>query len=61
MSPATLALGWVYHRRCVTSTIIGATRPEQLEENLRAWDWRPSPEVLARIDEIHLRYTNPAP
>ena len=33
----------------------------QLEENLRAWDWRPSPEVLARIDEIHLRYTNPAP
>jgi len=38
VSPATLALGWVYHRRCVTSTIIGATRPEQLEENLRAWD-----------------------
>ncbi|WP_142811248.1 aldo/keto reductase [Tepidiphilus olei] len=61
VSPATLALGWVYHRHCVTSTIIGATRPEQLEENLQAWNWRPSPEVLARIDEIHLRYTNPAP
>lgn len=61
MSPARLALGFVYHRWCVASTIIGATTLAQLEENLAAWRDRPDAELLAEIDAIHLRYTNPAP
>jgi aryl-alcohol dehydrogenase-like predicted oxidoreductase len=61
LSPAQLALAWCCRRWCVASTIIGATSLAQLEENLGAWDCAPSAEVLAGIDAIHLRYTNPAP
>jgi aryl-alcohol dehydrogenase-like predicted oxidoreductase len=61
LSPATLALAFVYRRRCVASTIIGATTLTQLRENLDAWDVVPDAETLDEIERIHLRYTNPAP
>ncbi len=61
ISPATLALSFVYHRWCVTSTIIGATSLTQLEENLAAWEFRPDADLLAAIDAIHCRHPNPAP
>jgi aryl-alcohol dehydrogenase-like predicted oxidoreductase len=35
-TPAEIALAWVMSRPCVTSTLIGATRVEQLEKNLAA-------------------------
>jgi aryl-alcohol dehydrogenase-like predicted oxidoreductase len=34
--PAEVALAWVMSRPCVTSTLIGATRVDQLEQNLAA-------------------------
>jgi aryl-alcohol dehydrogenase-like predicted oxidoreductase len=61
LSPAQLALAWNYRRWCVTSSIIGATNLEQLDENLGAWDVRLPEEALQEIDRIHLRYSNPAP
>jgi len=61
LTPAQLALAFVYSRWFVASTIIGATSLAQLEENLAAYAVRLAPEVLAEIDAIHLRYTNPAP
>ena len=61
VSPATLALSFVMHRWCVSSTIIGATSMAQLEENLEAWRFQPSPELLSAIDDIHCRWPNPAP
>jgi aryl-alcohol dehydrogenase-like predicted oxidoreductase len=61
LTPAQLALAFVYQRWFVTSTIIGATSMLQLEENLGAYEQKLSPELLAEIDAIHLRYTNPAP
>ena len=61
LTPAQLALAWCYRRWCVASTIIGATTMSQLDENLAACVIALSPEVLAAVDEIHLRYTNPAP
>ncbi|MBK9445088.1 MAG: aldo/keto reductase [Betaproteobacteria bacterium] len=61
LTPTQLALAWCYRRWCVASTIIGATSMAQLEENLGAWECLPNAEVLAGIDAIHLRYTNPAP
>jgi aryl-alcohol dehydrogenase-like predicted oxidoreductase len=61
LTPAQLALGYVYHHWSVTSTIIGATTIEQLRDNLDAWSAPPlSADLLARIDGLHLRYTNPA-
>jgi aryl-alcohol dehydrogenase-like predicted oxidoreductase len=60
-SPAELALSFVYHRWFVTSTIIGATSMQQLQENVAAWQ-KPLPaELQAEIEQIHLRYMNPAP
>ena len=60
-SPAALALSYVMHRWCVTSTIIGATSMAQLQENIGAYQLKLSPEILKEIDAIHLRFTNPAP
>ena len=61
LSPATLALAFVFRRWFVTSTIIGATTRTQLEENLAAWQFPLAREVLDEIDAVHLRFTNPAP
>lgn len=61
MSPAQLALAFVMHRWFVTSTIVGATRMDQLSENLEAWN-KPLPDEIFRdIENLHLRYMNPAP
>ena len=61
LTPSQLALAFVYSRWFVASTIIGATSLAQLDENLAALAIQLPPEALAEIDEIHLRYTNPAP
>jgi aryl-alcohol dehydrogenase-like predicted oxidoreductase len=61
MSPATLALSFVYRRWFIASTIIGATSIEQLTENLDAWNRPLSDPVLAEIEALQLRYSNPAP
>lgn len=61
MTPAQMALAFVYHRWFITSTIIGATSMTQLMENMDAWDCKLSPELLNEIEQLHLRYMNPAP
>ncbi len=61
MTPAQLALAFVYSRWFVTSTIIGATSVTQLQENIGALEIKLSEEVFKEVEEIHLRYTNPAP
>ncbi|XP_010522477.1 PREDICTED: uncharacterized protein LOC104801083 [Tarenaya hassleriana] len=63
LSPVELALGFVRDRPYVTSTIIGATSVEQLKEDMDAFlaTERPfSPEVMAGIEAIFKRYTDPA-
>jgi aryl-alcohol dehydrogenase-like predicted oxidoreductase len=59
MSPAQMALAWCYSRWFVGSTIIGATTLAQLEENIDAESVVLSDEVIAAIDAIQARYTNP--
>ena len=61
LTPTQLALGFVRSRWFVNSTIIGASSLAQLQETLPATQTPMSPELLAEIDAIHLRYTNPAP
>lgn len=53
-STAQLALAWVAHNPRVSTVILGASRLEQLQENLGALDVLPrlTPEVLAQIDAI---------
>ena len=61
MSPTVMALSFVNDRWFVASNIIGATSMEQLKENLSSASVKLSDEVLKRIDDINLRYPNPAP
>lgn len=61
LDPAQMALAWVTSRPFVTSNIIGATTPEQLEANLASADLTLSDEVIAQIEAIHTRQPNPAP
>lgn len=46
-----MALAWVLRRPEVSSAIIGATRPEQVEANARAIGVKLPDQALARIDE----------
>jgi voltage-dependent potassium channel beta subunit len=47
-----LALAWILHQPGITSALIGATKPEQVEENVKAIDVELSAELLERIDEV---------
>jgi aryl-alcohol dehydrogenase-like predicted oxidoreductase len=50
-SPAQVAINWVTKRPGVVSTIIGATRLEQLDDNLAALDFDIPPALAARLEE----------
>ncbi|MGY1813118.1 aldo/keto reductase family protein [Blastococcus sp. SYSU D00820] len=52
LSMAQLAVAWVLQNRNVAAAIIGATRPEQVHDNVAAAGVRLEADVLARIDEV---------
>jgi aryl-alcohol dehydrogenase-like predicted oxidoreductase len=47
-----LAFSWLAAQPLVSSIIAGATRPEQVEQNVMAVNWALTPEDLAEIDRI---------
>jgi aryl-alcohol dehydrogenase-like predicted oxidoreductase len=49
-SPAAVALAWVLRNRNVASAIVGATRPEQLRENVAALDVKLGEDLVAVIE-----------
>ncbi len=48
----TLALAWALRSKAVASTIVGATKPEQMTQNLEAADFRLSADALAKVEAI---------
>jgi len=50
-----LAIGWLASQPHVASVIAGATKPEQVEQNVRAVEWRLTAEELAQVDGITRR------
>ncbi|MBX5467531.1 MAG: aldo/keto reductase [Firmicutes bacterium] len=56
VTPAQLALAWLLHRPGVTSAIVGATRPEQLRENLGALEVPWTETVAQRLDALSERF-----
>lgn len=52
-SLAQLSLAWCAHNPNVSTVITGASRPEQVKENMKALDILPklTPDVLKRMDE----------
>ncbi len=51
-SLAQLALAWILRRPEVTSCIIGATRPQQVEENAEASGIKLEEETIRRMEEL---------
>ena len=51
-TPAQLAIAWVLRRPELTAAIVGARRPEQIEETAAAGEYTPSPEILAEISGL---------
>jgi len=51
VSVAQIALSWLLHQPVVTSVIIGAKTPQQLEENLSTPEVKLSAEELKRLNE----------
>jgi len=47
-----LAIGWLASQPNVPSVIAGATKPEQVEQNVGAADWRLTAEELSEVDAI---------
>jgi voltage-dependent potassium channel beta subunit len=52
LTPAQLAVAWVLQNRNVSAAIIGASRPEQVEENVKAAGVKLDAGLLKQIDEI---------
>ena len=56
-----LSLAFVHQQKFVTSTIIGATTLEQLQENISAFETILSEDILLEIEKIQELIPNPAP
>jgi aryl-alcohol dehydrogenase-like predicted oxidoreductase len=52
LSMAQLAVAWVLQNPAVSAAIIGATRPEQVRDNVRAAGVKLDAEVMKRIDDV---------
>ncbi|MGL5818004.1 MAG: aldo/keto reductase, partial [Phycicoccus sp.] len=51
LSMAQLAVAWVLQNDNVAAALVGASRPEQVGENVEAAGVRLEPELMTRIDE----------
>jgi aryl-alcohol dehydrogenase (NADP+) len=56
MSLVQLAVGWVLANPVVTAPIVGASRPEQLDDALAAVGKAFDPALKARLDELTVEY-----
>lgn len=61
LDPAQMALAYIHSRPFVSSTLIGATTLEQLRANIASAGLELSAEIIAGMENIHRRYSNPCP
>jgi aryl-alcohol dehydrogenase-like predicted oxidoreductase len=52
LSMLDVAIGGLAAQPAVASVIAGATKPEQVQANVRALHWEPTPDDLAELDSI---------
>jgi aryl-alcohol dehydrogenase-like predicted oxidoreductase len=51
-TPAQVAIAWILDHPEVTAPILGADRPEQVDEAFAALDWRLPAEERAALDRV---------
>ena len=56
-----MSLAFVNQLPFVTSNIIGATKMDQLKENINSINIELSDEILKEINSVHAAIPNPAP
>jgi aryl-alcohol dehydrogenase (NADP+) len=56
MTLTQLAVAWVLAHPAVTSAIVGASRPDQLDDSLAAAEMTIPPDLKARLDELTADY-----
>jgi aryl-alcohol dehydrogenase-like predicted oxidoreductase len=56
MSMAQMAVGWVMAHPAITSAIVGASRPDQLDDVLAAADKELAGDLKLALDELTLEY-----
>lgn len=61
LDPSQMALAFVRQQPFVASTLLGATTLEQLKINIDSQDLTLDEEVINALEEIHKRFTIPAP
>ena len=49
---AQTAVNWVLRQEGLTTALVGVKNQDQVEENLKAVGWEPSPEHCEKIEEI---------
>jgi 1-deoxyxylulose-5-phosphate synthase len=54
VTPAQLALAWLLHKPGVTAPIVGATKPEHLDDALAAEQLKLSDEEIVRLEEPYV-------
>ena len=47
-----LAFSWLLSHKCLASVIAGATRPEQVEQNVKAAGWELTAQEIAEVDRL---------
>jgi aryl-alcohol dehydrogenase-like predicted oxidoreductase len=58
----SLAFTWMLHHTAVAGIVLGASRMQQLEENLKACEQGPlSPQTVKACDEVWQAFRGPAP
>jgi len=61
LDAAQMALAYVNSRPFVTSTIIGATSQQQLQNNIDSIRLELPHELVQQIEAVHVQYPNPCP
>lgn len=61
LSLAQMSLAYVNSRPFVTANIIGATKMDQLKENISSIEVKLSEEVITDIEAVHVKHPNPSP
>ncbi|MCS3407343.1 NADP(H)-dependent aldo-keto reductase [Serratia sp. AKBS12] len=61
LDPAQMALAFVRQQPFVASTLLGATTLAQLQTNIDSFNLTLNEDVLQGLEEIHTRFTIPAP
>ena len=56
-----LSLAFCYSRPFISSTIIGVTNIDQLNENIEALEFKITDEIVMEIYQIYQKFTDPSP